>query len=200
MKYIIVSGSTRKDSNSLKTSLYIKDLLASINQLSEVEIIDLSIANIPQWDESFWTEGNSWSDIWNYYSQILHSCNALIIVTPEWGGMVPPELKNIFLLATNSELAHKPALIISISSGTNGGSYPVAELRMSSYKNTKICYLPEHVIIKNVSQFLTNEHQYQLEVHNRIQHSLNTLKLYAQQFKSIREQIGDDIKLFKYGM
>ena len=50
-------------------------------------------------------------------------------------------LLNIFLLCGNGEFSHKPGLIVSVSSG-NGGAYPIAELRSSSYKNTHIMWIP----------------------------------------------------------
>jgi hypothetical protein len=43
-------------------------------------------------------------------------------------------------------------LIIAVSGGAGGGAYPVAELRMSSYKNSRICYLPEHLIVRQRRQ------------------------------------------------
>ena len=51
----------------------------------------------------------------------------MAVVSPEWNGMVPSMLTNFFLLCSNNELAHKPGLLVGVSSGT-GGSYPVAEL------------------------------------------------------------------------
>ena len=36
-------------------------------------------------------------------------------MVPEWGGMVPSQVKNIFLLASNNEFAHKPGLIVTLS-------------------------------------------------------------------------------------
>ena len=48
---------------------------------------------------------------------------------------------------------HEPGLIVTVSAGA-GGSYPVTELRISSYKNTRLCYIPDHVIVRNVGQML----------------------------------------------
>ena len=62
--------------------------------------------------------------------------------------MVPAALKNFFLLY-RAELVDKLGLIVSVSTGA-GGAYPGAELRMSSYKNTHLWYIPEHVIVRGV--------------------------------------------------
>ena len=53
-------------------------------------------------------------------------------------------------------LAHKPALIIAVSS-SDGGAYPVAELRMSSYKNTRICDISEQIIARHVESVLNDD-------------------------------------------
>ena len=77
----------------------------------------------------------------------------LVVMSPEWSGMVPAGLKNFFLLCGADHLAHKPGLIVGVSASL-GGSYPIAELRTSSYKNTRLCYIPDHVIVRNVGQML----------------------------------------------
>ena len=71
-------------------------------------------------------------------------------MTPEWNGMATPAIKNFFLYFSSSVLFHKPALIVTVSAG-HGGAYPVIELRSSGYKNTKLCYIPEHVIIREAA-------------------------------------------------
>ena len=65
--------------------------------------------------------------------------------------MVPSAVKNFFLLCSAQELGHKPGLIVSISSSRNG-AYPVAELRMSSFKNNRLLYIPEHLILRDVEK------------------------------------------------
>ena len=93
-----------------------------------------------------------WGETWNSISENLSNADGFILVVPEYGGMATPAAKNIFLLSGNGEFAHKPGLIVSISSG-NGGAYPIAELRSSSYKNTHIMWIPENIIIRNVEEF-----------------------------------------------
>lgn len=70
--------------------------------------------------------------------------------------MACPALKNFFLYAGLGELGHKPALLVGVSAGL-GGAYPIAELRASSYKNSRIMYLPEQLIIRNVESMLNSE-------------------------------------------
>ena len=68
--------------------------------------------------------------------------------------MVPAALKNFFLLwAATGELSHKPALPCAVSAG-EGGAYVISELRMSSYKNNRLCWLPEQLIARQVKSIL----------------------------------------------
>ena len=107
---------------------------------------------------------------------------------PEYGGMATPAAKNIFLLCGNGELAHKPGLIVSVSSG-NGGAYPISELRSSSYKNTHIMWIPENIIIRNVEEFNPGHHGENIPewLDNRIDYVLKLLLTYASNMKPIRE-------------
>lgn len=127
-----------------------------------------------------------------------------MIITPEWHGQVPAGLKNFFLLFGKAELGHKPALIVSISSGV-GGSYPVAELRMSSYKNNRLCYIPDHVIIRDVESILNedeskNDEHSDSYIRERLQWTLNILKEYATALKLVRDSGATKTEKFNNGM
>ncbi len=89
------------------------------------------------------------------------------------------------------ELGHKPALIVTVSSA-DGGAYPVAELRMSSYKNNRICYIPEQLILRNVESILNDKAEDNDEsadgyFKERILWTLGILRGYGVALKSMRE-------------
>jgi hypothetical protein len=87
------------------------------------------------------------------------------------------------------ELGHKPALIVTVSSA-DGGAYPVAELRMSSYKNNRLCYIPEQLVLRNVESILNekdNDEDADSYFKERISWSLGILRGYAIALKSMRE-------------
>ncbi|MBI5041649.1 MAG: NAD(P)H-dependent oxidoreductase, partial [Gammaproteobacteria bacterium] len=137
-------------------------------------------------------------------SQELSDSDAFVIVSPEWHGQVPAGLKNFFLLWGKGELAHKPALIVTVSSG-DGGSYPVAELRMSSYKNNRICYIPEQVIVRNVEKVLNDDPAMNNEAadtyfRDRIRYALTLLKEYAAALHQVRASGAGDRSVYKNGM
>jgi NAD(P)H-dependent FMN reductase len=200
MKIAIVSGSHRADSQSDRVARFI----ATNGGLSEgeVDIISLSKNPLPLWDEGVWSKDPKWTSAWGPISQRLKGCDALVLVAPEWAGMVPPGLKNFLLLCSAAEVGHKPALIVSVSSGV-GGSYPVAELRVSSYKNNRLVYIPEHVIVRNVEEMLHGDtplgDRDEL-TRARIRYGISILKEYARALRSVRESGAVDHKSFPFGM
>ena len=189
MNIVIISGSNRKNSQSIKVSEICKKVL---NKLSaSTSVIDLHKKPIPLWDE---LETKSDSHPFRNISKSLMKAMGFVFVVPEWGGMAPPQVKNLFLLSSNQELSHKPGLIITISA-SNGGSYPLAELRSYSYKNTRICWMPDHVIIRNVGEFKYEPGE---RVSERINYSCKMLIEYAKALKPIRKIA--NFKNFKNGM
>lgn len=195
----IVSGSVRENSQSIKVCRYIEYVLKGFYGNSKVNIIDLAELQIPFWDEEFENRTKAWDEKWGPVSEQLVLSNGLIIVTPEWGGMVPPMLKNFFLLCGHNELGHKPALIVSISSGLLGGSYPIAELRTTSFKNNKICYIPEQIIIKEVKKYLNNngipDDEKDQNLRNRIKFCIDIFLKYVSALEVMRK---DDALKFNY--
>ena len=201
MKIAIISGSHRHNSQSFKVAKHIEQ---SLNDEVETWLYSLEGNPLPLWDEGVWDGEQKWLDLLSPLKEQLSSCDAFVIITPEWHGQVPSGLKNFFLLFGKAELGHKPALIVSVSSGA-GGSYPVAELRMSSYKNNRLCYIPEHLIIRDVETILNddeskNDKRSDSYIRERLQWTLNILKEYAIALKRVRESGATESKKFNNGM
>lgn len=203
MKYVIICGSQQVNSQSLKVSNYMKKEIESNDANSSASIIDLGSNPVPYWNNEFWAKTDYWTTIWNPISEILTEANAIIVVSPEYGGMVPGVLKNFFLFPNINEVGHKPALIVSVSAGL-GGTYPVSELRTSSFKNNKMCYIPDHLIIRKVNSILNGEEQEDNDSHdfyvNRINFSLNALERYANAMAPLAQDEYLFQKDFKNGM
>jgi NAD(P)H-dependent FMN reductase len=194
MKIAIISTSHRTNSASDQVSKLIPTLTQGNG--CQYDQLLLSEVQLPFWDEEKWEEESKWDEIWAPHSETLSNCDAFIVVVPEWSGMATPMAKNFFLLCDNGELAHKPGLIISVSAG-RGGAYPVAELRMSSYKNTKLVWIPDHVILRNVEDLMeSDERDYIID---RIKFSISTLSHYATAMKEMRTKLPTDER-FEYGM
>ena len=188
MKISIISASHRINSQSKKISSFIKDNLFKMDSEIDINILDLAEAGLPLWSPEKKDGEGIWGENWNFISSNLDESDGFVLVVPEYGGMATPAAKNIFLLCGNGELAHKPGLIVSISSGT-GGAYPISELRSSSYKNTHLMWIPENIIIRNVEEFNPGAHGENIPnwLDDRIDYVLKLFLTYASNMKPIRE-------------
>ena len=185
MHCAIIIWSQRSSSQSSKVWLFCKKILTSLSISSD--IIDLWVDHLPYWDELHNPNSELGIEAWEKHSKILQESDWVIVISPERWGMVPWVLKNFFLWCKKWELAHKPWLIVWVSAGT-GWAYPIVELRMSSYKNTKICYIPDHVIVRHVDQVLNDNTEEDKRVELRIENSIKTLQAYMQWFAIIRQE------------
>ncbi len=116
--------------------------------------------------------------------------------------MSSPALKNFFLYLSGTDVSHKPGLIVSVSSGM-GGSYPNAELRISSFKNTRIVYIPDHVIVRHVETLLnsdTPESKDDEWIRGRLFYSTTMLVEYAKALVSVRQSGKINLKTYPFGM
>ncbi len=197
LNIVLVAGSGRSNSQSGKVARFLRQRLIQLGQTSEESssLIDLGLAPLPLWPAED-------AGPWSLYSQQLKDADALVIVAPEWNGMACPAIKNFFIYASKAELAHKPGLLVGVSSGI-GGAYPISELRASSYKNCRLCYLPEHLIVRQVEQRLNmpqpaSEDDQRLRA--RIDYALDILAKYAVALKPVREAIDMSDAAFANGM
>jgi len=191
MKISIISGSHRSPSQSEKVARHIEKTLDA--EFDDIDPLVYTLANnpLPLWDQSIWDDDEEWKQRLAPLQQQLSDSDAFVIIAPEWHGQVPAGLKNFFLMFNRFQVGHKPALIVTVSSA-DGGAYPVAELRMSSYKNNRICYIPEHVILRNVESILNenaedNNSDADGYFRERISWALGLLRGYAVALKGMRE-------------
>ena len=188
MKIGIVVGSHRRDSQSRKVALYLEQQLQSLN--AETWLHDLAHDPLPLWDENLGSGEGPWAFLPGLVEQ-LQSSDGFVIVSPEWHGMATSAVKNFFLLCNvQSGLAHKPALITAISGG-DGGAYVVSELRTSSYKNKRLCYIPEQLVVRNVGKvFNADSAENDPEAHtyfvDRADYSLKLLLAYSEALGALR--------------
>lgn len=204
MKISVISGSHRASGQSGKIARVIAQSLSVLADCSETYLLDLANKPLPLWDDAIWAGDEAWQQRLAPIAEQLASSDALVIIAPEWHGMVPAGLKNFFLMWGNGELAHKPALLVAVSSG-EGGAYPIAELRMSSYKNNRICYLPEHLIVRHVESVFNldaadNDAEAQTYLEGRLDYCLKLLLSYSKAFKQIRASETCSLSTYRNGM
>jgi len=123
MKLLIISGSQRHSSQSAKVANYISSTSEGYKDVSHIELCKYSL---PFWDGDQDSIENDASP-WTLIRHKIHAADALVLITPEWGGVATPMLKNFLLMCDQQDTAHKPALLVSVVSGING-AYPIAEL------------------------------------------------------------------------
>tara|TARA_B100000927_G_C16236831_1_gene377745 strand:+ start:114 stop:590 length:477 start_codon:yes stop_codon:yes gene_type:complete len=158
---------------------------------------------LPLWDEEIGSDAPQWSDL-KALAEKIDAADAFIMVAPEWHGMVPAALKNFFLVCGGASFAHKPALPVGVSAGP-GGTYPINELRTSSYKNNRLCYLPEHLIVRNCTVVMNDdkaqndegEHSY---ISERSLYCMNQLIAYADALAQVRASGAADLTPYPNGM
>ncbi len=206
MKLLIISASQRSPSQSGKVANYI----AETNQyFTDIEHVELCQQQLPMWDGEMASKLASNSD-WLTINAQLIAADALILVTPEWGGTASPLLKNLLMMADACDTGHKPVLLVSVVNGISG-AYSIAELRMNAFSNNKLVAIPDHLIIRNVEEIL-NDYNKQTNnitrrdqsIRHRIGYSLHTLKHYSQAMKSLRRTLQQNVyhneHLYPYGM
>lgn len=188
MNISIISASHRKNSQSNRVAKILEKQLQK--KIKDIKIFnfDLFKVNLPMWSEDGIKENQKF--ILSDLSGKLLKSDGFIFVIPEYGGMATPISKNFFLHCNNGELSHKPALVVSISSG-NGGAYPISELRSSSYKNRHILWIPENIIIRNVEHFDPGSHGNLIPewLDKRIDYVLNLLIEYCKCLRPISKLI-----------
>ena len=202
MLITILVGSHRKESQSSRVGAYIADDLARIDSSVTIETIDLAGNPLPLWDESLWQGESELAALWKPFRNTMRQSDGFVIIAPEWAGMVPPALKNLLLFAGPKEVGHKPALIVAVSA-SRGGSYPVNELRTSGYKNSRLVYIPEHVLIHDVNDVLvgtTPASDRDAWLRRRIEFAERILLEYAKALAPIRGSGLTENAEFPYGM
>lgn len=203
MKVAIISGSHRNNSRSFQAAEWANRHLDNVN--CEGDIFDLAKIDMPFWSEAFWNKDSEPSKWWKPYSDRLKSCDAIILISPEWAGMVPPKVTNFLLLCSGQELAYKPTLLIGVSAGMSG-TYPIASMRLSASKNNQMMFMPDHIIIRNAKNFFEPTESAIKESHldpeghlnQRLRYDLDVLSKMATSLKAMRGQL--DIQKFPYGL
>jgi azobenzene reductase len=156
---------------------------------------------LPLWNEDVWNNTQNWQDLLNPLKEKLKESDSYIFVVPEYSGSPSPSYSN-FMLFLGQESNHKPVLIVTVSD-TRGGAYPIIGVRAFGYKNTRINFIPEHIIVRNSKEVLNLEQiiistddQY---LRDRIAFALDILEIYSQNFINIRKSIAPNPK-FGNGM
>lgn len=196
---LVISGSGRPGSQSLRIARLIEGELA--HRGAAVELFDVHASRLGLW------ESEASADELGHLAA-LRSCaeraDALVIVSPEWAGMVPPALKNALLHLTGGQIAHKPVLLVGVSSGRSG-TYPIAELRGFAFKNSQALIIPHHVILRGVEGLFAqglfaSSDEASRELGARLDAALTELVVYAEVLAPARARLNELRSRFRNGM
>ena len=202
MKIAFITGAMRVDSQSGRVSLALQKRLQALLPDAGIYALDLGRHPLPLWDEGVWKGDERWKQAWGPVREQLQGCDGLVVVSPEYHGMVPAALKNFLMLAADHSVAFKPGLIVGVSASRNG-AYPVAELRMTGGKNTHIDWIPEHLIVRDVAKmFIGDEPADEADayIRTRADYALKLLIEYAKALKQVRDSGVIDLKAYGSGM
>jgi NAD(P)H-dependent FMN reductase len=202
MNCFLLCGSHRAESQSMKVTRYLAAAWAQEVPGATATVRSLGGNPLPLWDEA---HGGAPDELWEPISRDLQAADALVVVTPEWSGMATPGVKNFLLNCTAAEVGHKPGLIVAVSAG-RGGSYPVAELRMSGTKNNRLAWMPEHVLVQHVEGSLNAPDgspeiaREDAAIRARLRYGLRLLGAYARALAEVRASGVVDHRNFRNGM
>lgn len=189
MNLVIISASQRTQSQSVKVAQYIAESVTGYEKVTHFELCQY---NLPLWDGTQVGKSAEQSD-WPLLNEQISQADAFIMITPEWSGMASPLLKNLLLMCSGQDTAHKPVLLVAISGGISG-VYPIAELRMNAFKNNKLVAIPDHLVIRDVDEVLNDDNDSTLSerdtnIRHRIGYSLHVLFHYSETLKALRTSL-----------
>lgn len=196
MNLLIISGSHRLKSQSAKVANYLSGRATTLGLFETAPVLDLATSDLPFWaEDAFDPNNDEWKSHLAGLSKQLATADAYSFVSPEWHGMVPSRLRNLLLFANVRNAGHKPALLTAVSA-SRGGAYPIAELRMNGFKNSRVCCIPEHLIVRNAEQVLNDGEPADDEdrfIRGRVDFALRGLAEYAR----VMAQMDRDILVSK---
>jgi len=209
LNILLVSCSQRDNSKSLDVSRLLQTNILNGMEGVKSSILDLSI--YPFLLDHYGTRRDDLNSLANNKEEVLgqlYSCDGVVFIVPEWGGMIPPALVNLLLLSANGSanglpLGHKPAFAIGVSA-SGGGSNPISLLKGYAAKNSHLTWLPLHAIIQNVGDFLeqawapTLDNRYS-QVQSRLLVGLKSLTIYSNQLSPFRDELVALSKEHPYG-
>jgi len=209
LNILLISGSQRDDSKSADVARYLQTNILNKMEGINSSILDLSL--YPFLLDHYGTgRGDSISLTKNKDEVLsqLYACDAVVFISPEWGGMIPPALVNLLLLTANGSanglpLGHKPAFAVGVSA-SGGGSNPISLLKAYAAKNSHLTWLPLHAIVQNVDDFLAQAWSPKLDdrvsqVQSRLLVGLQSLVIYSKQLSGVRAELVELSKVHPFG-
>ena len=201
MNLVIINGSHRTKSNSRKVSDRLKQIADKVG-FKSASIVDLHEELPVLWNEDFWDSESEQFKERNKLTPRLENADAFVLVSPEYGGMASPIIKNFLLSCSTKETGHKPAVLVGVSAG-EGGTYPISEIRSFAFKNSFLCFIPANIIVKNSNDVFNddlNTSDSEQRLLDYSEYAINILLSYASALTEVRSSGGIDFEKYPYGV
>ena len=124
MKTTIISGSARKDNNTMRVALAIQQML------EDARIVDLTAYDLPNANEGFLKSSNM-TAFQNELTSAIKEADLLIVLTPEYNWFPSAEVVNLVHQLASKDFSHifdnMVAAFVGVSTG-RGGRMPAVQL------------------------------------------------------------------------
>jgi NAD(P)H-dependent FMN reductase len=129
----ILSGTSRRESNSLKVALELERIYAALGE--ETALLDLQDLPPAAWEPEIF--GDKPESLTRAFTDKVTAADGLVVVVPEYNGSFPGVLKHfVDLLPFPESFDCRPVAFVGVSAGYHGALRPVEQLQMVfAYRN-----------------------------------------------------------------
>ncbi|WP_017221157.1 NADPH-dependent FMN reductase [Moritella dasanensis] len=146
MRLVVISGSTRNRSTTIKVAQSVLQLAQQSQLFSKVNLLDFVKVALPIWDKALKNEIAGWQDEWRATAELMRLADAIIIVSPEWE---EESLDNFYAFCENDNLALLPSVVLRVGSNCRG-AYSPTDLSMANFSKNRTCLILEHFIVATI--------------------------------------------------
>lgn len=146
MRLVVISGSTRNRSTTIKVAQSVLQLAQQSQLFSKVNLLDFVKVSLPIWDKTIKNEMDDWQEEWLVTAQLMHSADAIIIVSPEWE---EESLANFYAFCQRDGLPLLPCVVLRVGSDCRG-TYSSTGLAMANFSNNDTCLILEHLVVATI--------------------------------------------------
>lgn len=173
MKTALILGTARSECESKKVLQFFESYMNEHNfEHAKVEVADWGTQRTGQ-------ESQNKDKI----TEVISTADAYLIISPEYNGGYPGELK-LFLDSFYMEYLAKPVGFVGVSSGNTGGVRAVEQLKLVSLK-ANLIPIHNHLYIPYVEEFQANDKR----LLEGTQEFLTELNAYAQGLKELQKRL-----------
>jgi len=145
-QYLIISGTNRKDSNTIKVATIYRETLAVHN--IDAPILSLEKIDLSSRSTAYVEMEKEW----------LVPCSKFIVIAPEYNGSIPGVLKTLLDLSDYKKVWWgKKALLTGVSTGRSGNIRGLEHLTTILHY-LKVVVHPDKLPISSVHNLLDNQH------------------------------------------